>query len=504
MSSTFTGLQIGKSGLFSAMSGLQVTGNNISNVNSKGYTRQKVDTIALGSYNASMRYCTDPSNYKGLGTRIMGTSQYRDPSLDVRYRQEAAKLSENSSIGLGLNEISSVFDDAINTELDSQISEIIKGLQAYASDPSNMVSENVVKTSCEVLTQFFSQNADKLDTAYGDMTMELNDAVKSINSALERIANLNLSIKSAEIGKYDALELKDERNMLIDELSQYMNIEVSTKAIPVGSGYSVEGISINFVDASGKKHLLVDDKDFNLISSKAEYANFEISITDQKGKEIENITENLQNGVLKGYLDILNGNGTFAADKGNSYKGIPFYQSTLDNLANKFAEVMNATNGDKPLFEANANDVNAKITASNIKISEAWKNSKGHYIKNSANADDTTDNSNILYMISQINAKHKFETGGASSYEGSFQDYLTATCSNLGIQIRANDELIKTHKLNLDDIEYSRQSVSGVSLDEEAVNMITYNYALTAASRFLTTVDDALGTLITNTGMVGR
>ena len=165
---------------------------------------------------------------------------------------------------------------------------------------------------------------------------------------------------------------------------------------------------------------------------------------------------------------------------------------------------MNATNGDKPLFEANANDVNAKITASNIKISEAWKNSKGHYIKNSANADDTTDNSNILYMISQINAKHKFETGGASSYEGSFQDYLTATCSNLGIQIRANDELIKTHKLNLDDIEYSRQSVSGVSLDEEAVNMITYNYALTAASRFLTTVDDALGTLITNTGMVGR
>ncbi len=511
MSSTFTGLQIGKTGLFAAMSGLQVTGNNISNVNSNGYTRQKVDTISLGSYNGTMRYCTDPSNYKGLGVRIMGTTQYRDPSLDVRYRQEAAKLSEKTAAGVGLTEIGMVFDDTINTVLDSQLSDLVTQLQTYANDPSNMVSENLVKSSAEIMTQFFNQHAEQLNTAYSDLTMEFNEAVKDVNDILSRVADLNESIRSAQLGRYEALELQDERNLLLDELSQYMNIEVTPKTVPVGSGYTVETIEVAFVDEMGNEHMLVDDNDYNTISSTTDYGDFTISIegplngTDADGNAIsDDITETLFNGAFKGYLDILNGKGTYAADGENNYKGIPFYQKSLDTLANKFATIMNTANGvDKPLFQADGGA--AEITAENIQIADSWRNAQEHYLTNTVkDPTNLTDNTNILHMISQINGEQVFETGNGSSFTGSFQDFLTNICTTLGTQIESNDTLANTYSINLDDVDYARESISGVSLDEEAVNMIQYNYALTASSRYLTTVDEALDRLISSTGMVGR
>lgn len=509
MSSTFTGLQIGKTGLFAAMSGLQVTGNNIANVNSNGYTRQKVDTISLGSYNGTMRYCTDPSNYKGLGVRIMGTTQYRDPSLDVRYRQEAAKLSEKTAAGVGLTEIGMVFDDTINTVLDTQISDLITQLQTYANDPSNMVSENLVKSSAEIMTQFFNQHAEQLNTAYSDLTMEFNEAVKDVNDILSRVADLNESIRSAQLGRYEALELQDERNLLLDELSQYMNIQVTPKQVPVGSGYTVETIEVAFVDESGKEHLLVDDNKHNTIESTTDYGDFTLTISGEVGSAdgtpvSDDITEALFNGAFRGYLDVLNGKGTFAADGENNYKGIPFYQKSLDALANKFATIMNTANGaDKPLFQADGGA--AEITAENIQISDDWRNAQDHYLTNTVkDPTNRTDNTNILHMISQINGEQVFETGNGSSFTGSFQDYLTNICTTLGTQIESNDTLANTYAINLDDVDYARESISGVSLDEEAVNMIQYNYALTASSRYLTTVDEALNQLISSTGMVGR
>ena len=504
MSSTFTGLQIGKSGLMSAMSNLQVTGNNISNVNTDGYTRQKVDTIALGAYNGSMRYVTCAANYKGLGSRITGTSQYRDASLDVRYRQEVAKLSQQTAAAEGLNEIGMIFDDTINTVMDEQFSNFVSQLQNFAGDPSSEVAENLVKTSAEVLTQFFNQYSDRIETAFGDMTATFNESIDNVNSILERVASLNDSIRNAQLGQYDALELRDERNVLLDELSQYMNIQVSTKSVPVGSGYSVETLKVDFLDKDGNVYNLIDGGDYNQLKATTNNGQFGIVLNDLNGTQIEDLTDNIYNGAFKGYLDILNGKGTYAGTNDNTYKGIPFYRESLNTLANKFATVLNEANGaDKPMFEAEGGGV---ITAENIQLSEKWRTADGSYITNTVKTGGNynTDNTNILYMISQLTGKQEFSTGNGTPFEGTFQDYLTNICATLGTQIQSNEILSTTYANNVDDIDYARESVSGVNLDEEAINMITYNYALTAASRFLTTVDEALNTLISSTGMVGR
>ncbi len=504
MSSTFTGLQIGKSGLMSAMSNLQVTGNNISNVNTAGYTRQKVDTIALGAYNGSMRYVTSAANYKGLGSRITGTSQYRDASLDVRYRQEVAKLSQQTAAAEGLNEIGMIFDDTINTVMDEQFSNLVSQLQNFAGDPSSEVAENLVKTSAEVMTQFFNQYSDRIETAFGDMTATFNESVDNVNSILERVASLNDSIRNAQLGQYDALELRDERNTLLDELSQYLNVQVSTKSVPVGSGYSVETLKVDFLDKDGVTHNLIDGGEFNQFKGTETDGEYGILLTDKDGAQIEELTDSIYNGAFKGYLDILNGKGSFAGNDENSYKGIPFYRESLNSLASTFAKVLNEANGaDKPLFEA---EDGGEITAENIQLSEKWRTADGPYLTNSVKdtADSSTDNTNILYMISQLTGKQEFSKGNGTPFEGSFQDYLTNICATLGTQIQSNETLSTTYANNVDDIDYARESVSGVNLDEEAINMITYNYALTAASRFLTTVDEALNTLISSTGMVGR
>lgn len=525
MRSTFGGFYVARSGLDAARSNIEVTGNNITNANSIGYSRQRVDTYAAGSYNGTLRYATDPSRYIGSGARMTGISQMRDPFLDMRYRAESAKLGETGANSDVLTDLGYIFDSATSTDFDTQIGDFVKQLQALSENPSDPVTENILKTSANTILQLFHKCASDLSTIRNQTSTQLTDeAVKSANLALQNIAKLNQSIKSANVSGNPALELVDERNTLIDELSQYLNINVTTKDVDVGSGVIVQEMSINFVAANGDKFNLVDNDKFRQFEvSQGLNDKFDLVLTESNGSLVDSsdfgsislsdgvLTDQLRNGVFTGYLSMLNSKGEFDTPA-NTTRGIGYYEEIINSIANRFATVLNEANGtsgnNKPLFESSIDG--QAITASNIAISKAWESASTRYITNtkqqvSPGVEAGDDSSNVLFMISLFKSDQVFESvNGTQVFKGTFQECVSNISTTLGLQISGNTRIHGTNQSNIKDIDYQRQSVSGVSLDEEGINLIMYNQSLTAASRFMTALDEALETIVSRMGIVGR
>ena len=164
------------------------------------------------------------------------------------------------------------------------------------------------------------------------------------------------------------------------------------------------------------------------------------------------------------------------------------------------------------LFEASGADPNATITAENIKIADDWANNKyGITTSKEVNPDGTPTvvgaNDNIVDMIAMMKESMEYTTEGTPDqkiFEGTFQEYFVNIGTVLGLDISSSTQILNNHTTLASDINQSRDSVSGVSLDEEGMNMIQFSQAYNASARFMTVLDEALDTLINNMGVVGR
>ena len=559
--STFLGYKTATSALKVNQNHMDVTGQNISNINTKGYTRQRLDISSL-SFNTSNMKFGSTGVVIGQGVEANGVSQFRDAFLDLRYRIEAAKSGSEYVQLEALSDLESVFDEISMDKLDAQFSDLSAQLHSLTSSPSDPVMEGVVRTSAEILTQMLNDYSRDIETIYEQQLSYLeNGAVQKINELTKNIAKLNQQIKESNISDNPALELNDERNMLIDELSCYIDIEVDIEPLNIGGGKTIDELVIRLNGTinelvnrnfSNKVEVIDDDTDITKI-------NITEFVKDAEGivqKNLDgspmyktdpvNITSKIKGGQIDGYLKFLNGKGEFATekdiDKENGYeiaaevKGVQYYSNMLDTLANKFATVMNDLNrvpesfdtdgkpdfgtGTKPLFEARGTDPTAPITAGNIKIAAAWASTTDSYITNTikekaaGDEDNTGAVDNILRMINAFNAKNDFITNidknndgtieedeQANLFKGTFQEFLSYTTTKLNLQTADVQISYATYSETQFHIDYARSSMSSVDLNEEGVNLLQYSKSYNAAARLMTTLDEMLETLINRMGV---
>lgn len=537
MRPTFSGFGLAKQGLDAARANLQVTGQNMTNSESIGYTRQRVDTYARGVGSRSSKYATSPDGYIGEGVVIAGVRQMRDPYLDNRYRREHPQAGEAVAQLDALKDLETVFGKITDEGFANAFSGLLTQLRELAKTPTDPVAGKLVKTQATILTQIFNETAHRIKTIKSDQLEGLKEgSITDINDALSEIANLNKEIKSAEVSGNPALELRDSRNVLLDQLSQYMNIEVVTTPVDIGGGNKVEELSVNLLGRNGEKFMLVDGKEHRQLALGTDAAGevthpVKIILQDSKGSfvslsnddtvdlDMGDITGQLTTGLLKGTLKMINDAGEFDTPPTKS-RGIQFYEKMLDSVANQFATAMNKANStdnhpegllDKPLFEVRdpADPANpGPITAANISISKAWDMSNDNYITASKKPveADSKQNDNILYMISLFSEKMQYSVDGSNYplFNGSFQECVSHIVTTCGAEVKNVERQANSFLTTLNAVESDRQSVSAVNVDEEGINLIMYNQALTAASRFMTTLDEALETIISRMGVVGR
>lgn len=524
--STFGGFTTAQLAMAASQRALDVTGQNIANINTEGYTRQRLDIASLNTRSGNI-YNGLRDIHVGYGVEMTGVSQLRDPFLDAQYRSQIAKLGTTDGQAAGLEKLADIFDETVTEGVRNALINITSAIDTYNNmQVGNQEFDTMVRANMQILLNLFHENSTRLQDIRQDVGQgfETTD-VADLNKLLENIANLNTSIKNSQVVGNPALELQDERNKLIDELASYLPIDVKYWDKEIGPNSSVEVMDLYFVDTNGQRHTLVSDALHGYFNADVGADSAKLTLYDAKGNLGFNVTNILGNGSLKGTLDFINKSGDF---DGSDFKGLGYYEKSLDALVDKFAKVFNELNKkpllnadgtvqrdpgtndilyeDAPLFETT--DGSADFTASNIKITADWINGTyGLTTSIKPGADDkipSGGNDNLLRMIDALKADQSFEYNGLEFFKGSFYSCFANIESTLGVDTKSAQTTLTNQISVLNQTSNSRDAVSGVQLDEEGMNLMHYNQSYNAAARLMTTLDEALDTLINRTGVVGR
>ena len=560
MASTFSAYHIAKSGIQTAQYYLKVTGQNVSNVYTDGYTRQRLDTYAVAPTGLNGRYASKGDLAIGGGVDASGVTQLRDPYLDVRYRMEHSKTGLTGTELDTMDNVQDIFDEITKNGINTQLTDLTKQLNTLAASPSDSNLETIVKNSALLLTKAFKNASEQLSKIRSQETGSFQSGgIDKVNNILQNIAQLNREIKSSDISEAPALELRDQRNSLLDELSQYFDIQVTSSKVPIGAGRTVEEMQVSLVSGDKKVTLVSNDQynqfkldtdpktvedsvedgagDSHVYASKT--INASVTLTDSNGNVLKGsdgttplvTNDDLKTGVFGGYLAMLNDSGEYDAVPSKTFgtgadevtspatasttRGIGYYEKVLDQFASELSKTMNGINStdganNKPMFSNGGSDSSKPITAANISISDQWNNATGSYITATKNdelpgVDNSSAGKNILYMVYQFSQEQTYKTPeDVTVFSTSLNSYVSKISTTLGLDIETATRQNDTYNSNLDGIDTQRASISSVDVNEEVINMTAYNQSLAASSRFMTTIDEAIDTIINKMGIVGR
>ncbi len=250
---TFGSFTQARLAIYAAQTGLTVTGNNISNVNTPGYTRQRLDQRSL--YNAGAdRYYSTTGVKVGQGVLCYGLSQLRSPYLDIQYRSKSADVGAFDGLLEGLEGLKKILDETGKggeiTEgkefglIAAEFRKVYDALNNLTAQTGHNEYDVQVRSACKNLADLLRSYASDLEEHYNNTMQQFEENVSKVNTILTNIRNLNENIRQADIYGDDALEMRDERNLLIDQLSEYMKIDVEYSMETIGPGVEVEKLTI--------------------------------------------------------------------------------------------------------------------------------------------------------------------------------------------------------------------------------------------------------------------
>lgn len=514
MRPTFLGFEAQKRTLQIAQKSLDITGNNLSNTNTVGYTRQRVDLYAMYvSGNQNLRWCSDTNNLSvnGQGVNAHGIAQIRDPYIDKRYRENVSVEAETEKTVEVLSELEDVLDNFESDGLLYFTEQFFKALQDYSVEkPDSAEVATLVANSAVNLCRLLNDYDEQLTQVEETYVAELEDTVTYINTVLDDINMLNDRIARELINYpegYGPNELYDQLNLYIDEIANFGNIEVTKNE---NGTFSIDMAGVNIVDGKEFKVNRILMEDYEIYG--------QAILFFESGDELCPMT-----GQIRGYLNMINGNGVYATGTQNSEYGIAYFKSAVNEFARTIANTFNSANGadedpSRTMFTTDPEDV--IFTAGNIHVAQGWQEDPTmigqvrkldpktgmYYYGYDEITDDTGNvtlqNTNVLNLINQFEGK-ELKFGTAHDFKGGIYEYISFISDRLAQTIiydqSRNDSAVTTVDALLD----ARDEVSGVDMDEEGINMLNYQKWYSASSRMLTTLDDCLEKLINGTGRVG-
>ncbi len=265
---TFGSFTQARLAIYAAQTGLTVTGNNISNINTPGYTRQRLDQVSLYAA-GSDRYYAEGDIRTGQGALVKSLSQIRSPYLDIRYRTEQAKVGYMDAYAEGLKEIATILDEVGKGDVDKgeggfgilglYFNKIAEAMRDLASETGHQEFDDTVRQQADNLITTLNSYANKLEDVRQQTMDKIRDDITDINSYLTTIRSLNEEIRKCEIHGDPALELRDARNLQIDALSELIDINVTYSEEEIAAGMKVEKLTISLDNANPDKSVKTDE-----------------------------------------------------------------------------------------------------------------------------------------------------------------------------------------------------------------------------------------------------
>jgi flagellar hook-associated protein 1 FlgK len=433
---------------------LQITNNNIANANTPGYTRE-MPILNEATPTQENNY------YLGNGVLLNGYQSVRDELVNSQIQQETSSQSAANAQLSSLQQIQTTFTTSSN-DIGTEMSAFFSSISNLSTDPNDSADAQGVLTAGNNLTEAFHNAANTLSSQQTALNQPVANDVDQINQLSQQIAALNPQIAELTSAGKDGGQLEDQQDELLQKLSALTSIAITT---------TPEGPTVTTGDGTA---LVVGSQSYALSTATNNSGNQDVF--DSNGNDI---TSTLTGGDLGGNIQTRD-------------QTIPGLQNQLDTLANQFGTAINAAQakGYDQNGAAGTDFFNIPSTVSGSAAAIGMAITDPTQIATSS--DGTPGSNGNLANLSAV------QTSTLPSGTTPGDAYAGIVYQVGGLTDNANSEYNATSS-SLEQLNDQLNSVSGVSLDEEAENMIQYQTAYEAAARIVTTVQS----LITTTMAMG-
>lgn len=512
MTSTFHSIETAKRSLFTQTTALSTTGHNVANANTEGYSRQKVNMQAsIPMEPFAFLHSTTPGQL-GTGVEFDSITRVREKFLDDQYRNENTNYGSWSIQRDTLEKLEAIVNEPSDTGFRTVMDNFYKSWSDLSKNPEDVTARRIVKETTLALTDAMNQISRQLDALSQDLDSNISVKSSEIQGYLGNIANLNSSIVKIESLGDNANDLRDQRDLMADKLSKIMNITVTDSP----QGYSIQ-MNGQALVTGGAVQTVVDTAFLNTAYTAGNLTNGEVHgmiksrdtlVSDYK-KQMDDLANTLANGDIEitlpagSVIPATNAlglaGGALAADTKVTVKGLNGLHQlgyTMDGTTTPGLPFFTAADGGTTITAGNIS-LNAEIAADPNKIATSLRTTD-------ASGTGTVIKGNNTLAILLANLKDTPMKSADGLRNATIGAQFSAIVGQLGVQSQEAARQTSNSEFLVEQVDTRRQSVSGVSLDEEMANMIKFQHAYSASARFMTTYDELLDKLINSTGTVGR
>lgn len=411
------------SGMTANQTAIQTTSHNITNLNTPGYTRQRVEQKASRPYSQIGYNSSMGTGQLGTGVQVTDITRIRNTFYDFQFRSESHSYGEISVRYDYYKNIENIFNEPSDNAISSSLNKFFNGWHELSKDPNNVGAKNIVIENGKFLANNISQSYSKLEELKENIDKQTSDILNDVNSMLGSLKELEENIKVVQATGKSPNDLMDERDRILDDLSFKLNIQNDDVKAAMADG-KVTLDELEKIDASG-----------------------EISGALKMAKELDSYMNDLKT-LAKGIADSVNNiyNDGLGADE---VKGLFVFDEDKNPMLSINEEILNDSSKlqmttDKALKLFNLKDEKVNINGKDITI---------------------------------------------NNYYNSIIEKLGHATQNVVREEKNQSQLMLS-------IDNSRLSVSGVSMDEEMINLIQFQHAYNASAKVISTIDSLLDVVV--------
>lgn len=528
MNSTFFGLELSRRALDSQQVALDITGHNIANANTAGYTRQVAnlkatipDTIPAMGRNLSL----------GSGVSLDTITRARDAFIDRQFRSETSKQQYWAGKQDSLSKVEGVLNEPSDNSLSNDMNQFWTAWSDLSKDPENAGARSVVSERAQALTDSFHNLAQQTSDLRENLDSAVQVQVTQINTYAKQISDLNNQIKQAEVAGDNPNDLRDQRDAIVDDLSKIVNVKVVESKDTSFTDRTVNNYKLIIGNENSTNNTLVDGTAVRLLK-------------DPPPKNSDALNQVVwSDDATNTDVDLGTNLGTLAANIEVRGPYLTAFQGQLDSLAQGIASAVNALHRTgqgltaETQKDASLNPIGIDFFTDGTIPAPVPPSTTSTYVTPSALPTVTAATISLNFEIKQdpnriatgaINPTlvtagdgsiaqsiSSFSTGWTAltspmltQYFGgqtpvaasSLGDYYAANVAQLGVDVQQATRMKSGEDVLVNNVTNQRQSMSGVSLDEEMTNLVMFQKSYSAAARMVTMMDNMLDTIL-NMGM---
>jgi flagellar hook-associated protein 1 FlgK len=478
MGSTFGNLETGIRGLRAHQIALQVTGQNVTNADTSGYSRQVPIMQTTDPYTYPSLYNSNGVGQLGTGVEVDRILRMRDDFIDLQLRNENAMKGKWGLRQNTLEQLEVLINEPSDSSISSRLNRFWSSLNELSTRSEDSSVRAAVNEDAIVFTQSIRHTHQQLSDLKKDLNEQLSVYAGKVNTLAKQIAELNSVIGKVKGSKQEPNDLIDQRERLIQELSGLTNITISTDK---NSRYNIAISGAILVAGDTYSQLKV------------------VKNTDKQGMDdllwVENgLPAVITNGEIKGLLETRDVDVQYYIDSLNQFASV---------LMKRFNEVHQSGYGldnssQKAFFtgtDASDIDVNPVIAMDLNLIAASGNTGSSEQLPHGApgNSENARKLANVIKRDLLMN-----------EHCVTLTEYYNGLIAKLGIDSEKAKATSQNQDTLISYLKDRQESVAGVSMDEELSNMIKFQNAYNASTRYITTIDEMLEKLINGTGVVGR